>query len=134
MTNKDLREQIQEMIHDFSSKERQYEAWFVCKRIISSPDEDYCMFFDDLGIESYVNFNDNYFTKKENQELKKFINSLNEYGNKHRDLKGFLDLDAEIVYNDPEWEKIREQAKCLYDLLAQEEGLEELTLIKNWTK
>ena len=99
---------------------------------ISNPGEDYCLLFDDLRIEEYVYAKDNYMTKVENNELKKLIDLLNIYGNKHRNDNGFLDFDTSEVYNDPEWEKIREQATILYELLEKEEGLEKLKLVEDW--
>ncbi len=133
MTNKARREQVKEHILDFSSKEIQYEAWFVSTKIRSTADEDFCMLFDDLGIEDYVYAKDNYMTKQENNELKELINMLNEYKDKHSNTKGFADFDSETVYNDPVWEKIRQQAKKLYNILEKENGIEELTFVDDWT-
>lgn len=133
MTNKEVRELIKDHIHDFSSKEIQYEAWFIRKKIISTPNEDYCMLFDDWKIEKYVYAKDNYLTRNENNELKELIDMLNNYGNKHRNSLGFLELNPEIVYYDEEWGKIRKQAELLYKLLSKEEGLENLKIVENWT-
>ncbi len=133
MINKEMREIVKDYIHIFSSKEMQYEAWFVCDKIISSTNEDYCMLFDDISIEKYVYAKDNYMTKQENNQLKKLIDMLNEYQDKASNTKGFADFDSEKVYNDPVWEEIRKQAKKLYNLLEKEDGIEELNFLDDWT-
>lgn len=132
MTNKEMREIIKDHIYDFSSKKTQYEAWFVCDEIISHPNEDYCMLFNDRHIEKYIYSKDNYMTEKENQELKRLVNILNIYGDKYKGSDGFLNFDAEKVYNDPEWESIRLQAQKLYNLLEKEEGIENLKFTEDW--
>jgi len=132
MTNKEMREIIMDHIIDFADKEKQYEAWFVQKTMISNPGEDYVMLFDDRHIEEFVNAPNNYLTKKENEELEKFIDILNSYADKHKDEQGYLDFDAEEVFYDPEWEVIRQEAQKLYDLLEKAEGVEELEIVDDW--
>ncbi|NQY94330.1 MAG: hypothetical protein HRT43_09215 [Campylobacteraceae bacterium] len=134
MTNKERREQIKDHIHEFSLKERQYEAWLVCDEIVSSTDEDYSILFDDLGIEYYVDAKYNYMTKQENDELKNFVYMLNEYRVYYDKNYGLVDnsFDSEKVYNDAEWDKVRQEAKRLYNLLEKEEGIENLIFIENW--
>lgn len=133
MTNKDMREIIMDHINDFASKEIQYESWFIQKIMISSPNEDYCMLFDDRGVEDFVNAPNNYLTEIENKELQKFINILNLYANKHKDEKGFLNFDPNYVFYDLEWENIRQEAQKLYQLLQKGEDIEKLKIIDNWT-
>lgn len=128
-----MREIIMDHINDFASKEIQYEAWFIQKIMISSPNEDYCMLFNDRGIEDFVNAPNNYLTEIENKELQKFINTLNLYANKYKDEKGFLNFDPNYVFYDLEWENIRQEAQKLYQLLKKGEGIEKLEIIDNWT-
>jgi len=127
-----MREIIKDHINDFASKEIQYEAWFVQNKLWSNPNEDYCMLFDDRSIEKYVYAKDNYLTKKENDELKRFIDILKNYANKHKDEKGFYNFDSKKVFDDPEWETIRQEAKNLYLLLKKEEGIENLKFVEDW--
>jgi len=132
MTNKEMREIIKDHIHDFASKEIQYEAWFVQDKLWSNPNEDYCMLFHDRSVEDFVYAKDNYLTKEENDELKKFIDILNNYSKKHNDEKGFLNFDSKEVFYDPEWEIIRQEANNLYLLLEKEEGIENLKFVEDW--
>jgi len=127
-----MRAIIKDHIEDFASKEIQYEAWFIGEKLRSHPGEDYAMLFDDRNIEKFVYAKNNYLTKKENDALKYFIDILDEYAEPHKDKNGFLDFDAEKVYNDPKWEKIREEAKKLYELLDKEEGIETLPIVEDW--
>jgi len=127
-----MREIIKDHINDFASKEIQYEAWFIRDKLWSSPNEDYCMLFNDRAIEKYVCTKDNYLTKRENDALKKFIDILNNYANKHKDEKGFLNFDSKKVFYDSEWEAIRQEAKNLCLLLEKEEGIEDLKFIEDW--
>lgn len=133
MTNLKMRELIKDHIKDFASEKIQYEAWFIQDKIISNPNEDYCMLFDDRRIEDFVYAKDNYLTQKENDELKILIDMLNEYADIHKNWQGYLEFDSEKVYYDPKWHKIRKQAKNLYELLDTNEGLEELKIVENWS-
>ena len=74
-----------------------------------------------------------YLTENENQELQKFINTLNLYANKHKDENGFLNFNSNYVFYDLEWEEIRQKAQKLYQLLQKEDGVESLKIIDNWT-
>ena len=78
MTNKFFREDLIEFIEMFASKEIQKEIWFereINKR--EDPSEFYCMLFDDFRVEKFGNAPKYYLTENENQELQKFINTLN---------------------------------------------------------
>lgn len=133
LSNKFLREDLKEFLEFFYSKELQNEIWFLRDaNVREDPNEFYCMLFNDFGVEDFVYAKDNYLTKKENDELKKFIDILNNYANKHKDDKGFYNFDSKEVFYDPEWETIRQEANNLYLLLEKEEGIENLKFVEDW--
>jgi hypothetical protein len=132
-SNKFFREDLKEFLEFFYSKELQNEIWFLRdEKTREDPSEFYCMFFDDFGVEDFVYAKDNYLTKKENDALKSFIDVLSNYADKYKDENGFLNFNSKQVYNDPEWKKIRREAKKLYLLLEKEEGVENLKIMENW--
>ncbi|MBU0632392.1 hypothetical protein KKA17_07095 [bacterium] len=133
LSNKFCRENLKEFLELFASKEIQYEIWFLRdEKTREDPNEFYCMLFDDFGVENFVAVKNNYLTIKENDELKRFIDMLNDYADKHKDEKGFLDFDSKEVFYDPEWESIRQEAQKLYFLLEKGENIESLTFIEDW--
>ncbi len=133
LSNKFFREDLKGFLELFYSKELQNEIWFLRDaNVREDPNEFYCMLFDDFGVEDFVYAKNNYLTKKENDELKRFIDILKNYSNKHRDEKGFLNFDSHEVFYDPEWEIIRQEAKNLYLLLEKEEDIENLKFVEDW--
>jgi len=126
VSNFEWRANVKEAIWEFSSKEHQYRIWFEQNKVWGHPDEDIAMFFDDLWIEDYVKSKNNYLTKKEKKGLVSFINLLNIFLDKRRNIfTGIYSLDPYLLYeNDIEWENIRNEAKILYGTFCNEENIE----------
>lgn len=47
-------------------------------------------------------------------------------------LEFFLSCIICKVYNDAEWNKVRQEAQGLYSFLEKEEGIEDLKFVENW--
>jgi hypothetical protein len=98
-------------------EEFQRAAWFGIGPVADDPTECICGLFDDFAFRDFVDdkvVNLNYDQKRAALELLKSFDefSKTEVLNK----SGYLDANA--TFNDPNWAKVRNSAKKLYDLIS----------------
>jgi hypothetical protein len=96
------RQNIKDAVEEAASKDIQKTAWAGGGDLVSSPDELYCVIFDDCLIVDFLESNPAQLTDEQISLGKDFVKALNWYSPDGQTLPGAIDM-----MRDPRWEKVR---------------------------
>lgn len=108
------RENIINILSDISDESLQMKAWIKGEGYCATPDEMYCMLFDDYSIELFVEDNFVALNHEQKSSAKKLITLMNLYS----DVCG-VSMNPSDVISNASWEEIRVQAKDFFDTLTK---------------
>jgi len=103
---------IERVVGGLADEALQRRAWFGIGPEESSPDEEFCMFFDDAAIEEFLERDDNGLNDQQLQAGKHLVKLMNDLADQTPE-----HIEPENLIDDPRWEEIRMTAACFHRLL-----------------
>jgi hypothetical protein len=106
------RKVVEQVVGGIANEALQRRAWFGIGPEESSPDEEFCMFFDDAAIEAFLDRDDAGLDDKQvkaGKHLVKLMSELSDQTPEH--------IEPEDLIDDPRWQEIRKAAALFHKLL-----------------
>ncbi len=106
------RKVVEEVVGGIADEALQRRAWFGIGPEESSPDEEFCQFFDDAAIEEFLGRDDTGLNEQQREagrHLLKLMRELSDHTPDH--------VKPSDLIDDPRWQKIREAAARFYKIL-----------------
>ena len=103
---------IERVVGGLADEALQRRAWFGIGPEESSPDEEFCMFFDDAAIEEFLERDDNGLNDQQLQAGKHLVKLMNDLADQTPE-----HIEPENLIDDPRWGEIRMTAACFHRLL-----------------
>ncbi len=106
------RKVVEDVVSGIADEALQRRAWFGVGPEESSPDEEFCQFFDDAAIEEFLDRGDTGMNEqqlKAGRHLTRLMRELSDQTPEH--------VDPADLIDDPQWQKIREAAARFHTLL-----------------
>ena len=103
---------VKQVVGGIADEALQRRAWFGIGPEVSSPDEEFCQFFDDVAIEEFLARADTGLDAKQlkaGKQLLKLMRELSDQTPEHI-------MPSDLI-DDPRWRKIRETAARFHKLL-----------------
>ena len=106
------RKVVEQVVGGLADEALQRRSWFGVGPEESSPDEEFCMFFDDAAIEAFLERDDTGLDEGQinaGKHLVKLMNALSDQTPEH--------IEPENLIDDPRWREIRKAAARFHKLL-----------------
>lgn len=106
------RKAVEQVVGGVADEALQRRAWFGIGPEESSPDEEFCQFFDDAAIEEFLDRDDTGLNErqiKSGRHLVKLMRQLSDHTPNH--------INPADLIDDPRWQEIREAAARFHQLL-----------------
>jgi len=109
---KSWRKTIEQVVGGIADEALQRRAWFGIGPEESSPDEEFCMFFDDAAVPEFLERDDTGLNEEQvraGKDLVKLMGELADQTSEHVEPKDLID--------DPRWQEVRKAASRFHKLL-----------------
>jgi hypothetical protein len=106
------RRTVEEVVSGIADEALQRRAWFGIGPEQSSPDEEFCMFFDDAAVDEFLDRHDTGLDERQRKVGKHLVKLMQELSNQTPE-----HVEAADLIDDPRWKKIRKAAARFRALL-----------------
>jgi hypothetical protein len=110
MTPQEWKDSILKAVQRMSDVEYQHRSWFGHGPEVDSPDEMFCELFGDLQFEEFLRTDAGALSTAQQAAAFRLRDELDDFA-KQSPTK----LEAQDVFNDPRWQRIRTLAKAIID-------------------
>src|SRR5215204_168034 len=109
---KSWRRVVEQTVAGIADEALQRRAWFGIGPEESSPDEEFCMFFDDAAIEEFLERDDTGLNEEQVEAGKHLVKLMGELADQTPE-----HVEPEDLIDDPRWQAIRKAAARFHKML-----------------
>lgn len=106
------RKVVEQVVGGIADEALQRRAWFGIGPEQSSPDEEFCMFFDDAAIDDFLSRDDTGLTEEQARAGKHLVSLMTDLADETPE-----HIEPADMIDDPRWQEIRAAASRFHKLL-----------------